>query len=256
MISSYPLVYKTVNDLGFNIEYYIQGNIKTAESYKYRPITFTPIDFNQKYGQDFSLEVLNQNQYTIESNKMAKKTYQFNEIVNSSYGSFSVSLNDYFDLDKIDDYPTLIVKFKNPHEITKLYKNKIKVNRLSKMASIINISVEGEDLVKETEFLNKLCENYIQNDLNTKNEVSLNTINFIDKQLLEIKDSLNLIEAQLQIFKKNNGVVQISVESESFYDNIKSLQNEKSKLLIENKYFDYCLDYLNKKSSYEDIIIP
>ena len=256
MITSYPLVYKTVNDLGFNIEYYIQGNIKTAESYKYRPITFTPIDFNQKYGQDFSLVLLNQNQYTIESSKMAKKTYQFNEVVNSSYGSFSVSLNDYFDLDKIDDYPKLIVKVKNPHFITKLYKNKIKVNRLSKMSSIINISVEGEDLVKETEFLNKLCENYIQNNLKTKNEVSLNTINFIDRQLLEIKDSLNLIEAQLQIFKKNNGVVQISVESESFYDDVKRLQNEKSKLLIENKYYDYLSDYLNKKSSYEDIIVP
>ena len=144
----------------FNVEYYIQGNIKTAETYKYRPITFTPIDFSQRYGQDFSLVLVNQNQYTIESSKMAKKTYQFNEVVNSSYGSFSVSLNDYFDLDKINDYPTLIVKVENPHYITKLYKNKIKVNRLSKMASIINISVEGEDLVKETEFLNKLCENY------------------------------------------------------------------------------------------------
>ena len=55
MITSYPLVYKTVNDLGFNVEYFIQGNIKTAESYKYRPITFNPIDFNQKYGQEFSL---------------------------------------------------------------------------------------------------------------------------------------------------------------------------------------------------------
>ena len=61
-------------------------------------------------------------------------------------------------------------------------------------------------MVKETEFLNKLCENYIQNDLNTKNEVSTNTINFIDKQLNEIRDSLNLIEAQLQIFKKIMGL--------------------------------------------------
>ena len=56
MITSYPLVYKTVNDLGFNVEYYIQGNIKTAESYKYRPITFNPIDFDQRYGQEFSLK--------------------------------------------------------------------------------------------------------------------------------------------------------------------------------------------------------
>ena len=256
MITSYPLVYKTVNDLGFNVEYFIQGNIKTAESYKYRPITFTPIDFNQKYGQEFILDVLNQYQYSIESDLMAKKTYQFNEVVNSSYGSFSVSLNDYFDLEKINDYPTLIVKVKNPHTITKLYKNKIKVNRLSKDASIINISVKGEDLVKETEFLNKLCENYIQNDLNTKNEVSTNTIDFIDKQLNEIKDSLNLIEAQLQIFKKNNGVIQISVESENFYDDIKSLQNEKSKLLIESRYLEYLSEYLNKKSSFKDVIVP
>ncbi|MFL2569871.1 MAG: polysaccharide biosynthesis tyrosine autokinase [Flavobacteriales bacterium] len=256
MITSYPLVYKTVNDLGFNVEYFIQGNIKTAESYKYRPITFNPIDFNQKYGQEFIVDVLNQYEYTIEFNLKDKKTYLFNEVVNSSYGSFSVSLNDYFDLEKINDYPKLIVKVKNPHTITKFYKNKIKVNRLSKEAAIINISIKGEDLVKETEFLNKLCDNYIQNDLNTKNEVSTNTINFIDKQLLEIKDSLNLIEAQLQIFKKNNGVVQISVESQKFYDDIKVLQNKKSKLLIENKYFDFLSDYLNKKSSFDDIIVP
>ena len=130
------------------------------------------------------------------------------------------------------------------------------MNRISSDATIVNISVKGEDLVKETEFLNKLCENYIQNDLNNKNEVSKNTINFIENQLYEIKDSLNLIEAQLQIFKKNNGVVQISVESENFYDDIKVLQNEKSKIFIENKYFDYLSNYLSKKSSYEDVIVP
>ena len=32
---------------------------------------------------------------------MTKQTYQFDEIVNSSFGSFSVSLNDYFDLEKL-----------------------------------------------------------------------------------------------------------------------------------------------------------
>ena len=256
MVTSYPLVYKTVNDLGLNVEYFIQGNIKTTESYKYRPITFNPLDFNQKFGQDFTINLLNQNQYSIESSTMQKQIYQFNEIISSKHGSFSVTINDYFDITKIDDYPTLIVKVKNPHTITKLYKNKIKVNRLTKTASIVNISVHGEDLVKETEFLNKLCENYIEYDLKTKNEVSTNTISFIDKQLIEIRDSLNLIEAQLQIFKKNNGAVQISVESESFYEDIKALQNEKSKLLIENKYFDYLSEYLNKKSSFEDVIVP
>ena len=206
---------------------------KTAESYKFRPVTFKVLDFNKKYGQDFTIKLINEFSYTIESEKMPKSTYNFNESVKSDYGSFNIILNDYFDTNKIKDYPSLIVKVNNPHTTTKLYKNKIKINRLSKEASIINISVEGEDLLKETEFLNKLCENYIQNDLQTKNQISTNTINFIDKQLNQIKDSLNLIETQLQIFKKRNGVVQISVESEKFYDEVKKLQGEKSKLLIE-----------------------
>lgn len=256
MITSYPLIYKTINDLSLNIEYFIQGSIKTAESYNYRPITFKALNFNQNYGQEFTIKLLNKYQYSIESAKIEKSNYEFGKEIVTDYGSFVVSLNDYFDTNSIGDYPTLIVKVKNPHNITKLYKNKIRLNRISKDASIVNISVKGEDLVKETEFLNKLCENYIQNDLNTKNEVSKNTINFIENQLYEIKDSLNLIEAQLQIFKKNNGVVQISVESENFYDDIKALQNEKSKIFIENKYFDYLSKYLNEKSSFEDVIVP
>ncbi|MBH83081.1 MAG: hypothetical protein CMP70_00190 [Flavobacteriales bacterium] len=256
MITSYPLIYKTINDLNLNIEYFVQGNIKTAESYNYRPITFTSLNFNQNFGQEFMIKLLNKYQYSIESEKLGKAIYEFDNEIITDYGSYIVSLNDYFDTNLITDYPTLIVKVKNPHNITKLYKSKIKLNRISKDASIVNITVTGEDILKETEFLNKLCENYIQNDLNTKNEVSKNTIDFIENQLNQIKDSLNFIEAQLQIFKKNNGVVQISVESENFYDDIKRLQNEKSKIIIENKYFDYLSEYLNKKSSLEDVIIP
>ena len=40
------------------------------------------------------------------------------------------------------------------------------------------------------------------NDLNNKNEVSKNTINFIENQLYEIKDSLNLIEAHYRFLRK------------------------------------------------------
>ena len=151
MITSYPLIYKTINDLNLNIEYFIQGNIKTAESYNYRPITFTSLNFNQNFGQEFMIKLLNKYQYSIESEKLEKAIYEFDNEIITDYGSYIVSLNDYFDTNLITDYPTLIVKVKNPHNITKLYKNKIKLNRISKDASIVNITVTGEDIVKETE---------------------------------------------------------------------------------------------------------
>ena len=255
MLKSYPLIYKTVNDLGFNIEYFIQGNIKTTEFYQHRPITFKTIDF-ENFGHSFYIKLINQNQYSIESELIGKKTYLFNEIVKTSFGSFSISLNKHFMAEDINDYPKIIVKVENPHTITKHYQQNIRIDRLSKDASIIDISIRGEDLVKETEFLNKLCDNYILDDLNTKNKASENTIKFIDNQLIEIRDSLNLIEAQLQIFKKNNGVVHVNIESEKFYGDVKDLEHEKSKLLIENKYFDYLSEYLNKKTTFKDIVIP
>ena len=122
MITSYPLIYKTINDLSLNIEYFIQGSIKTAESYNYRPITFKALNFNQNYGQEFTIKLLNKYQYSIESAKIEKSNYEFGKEIVTDYGSFVVSLNDYFDTNSISDYPTLIVKVKNPHNITKLYR--------------------------------------------------------------------------------------------------------------------------------------
>ena len=151
MITSYPLIYKTINDLNLNIEYFIQGNIKTAESYNYRPITFTSLNFNQNFGQEFMIKLLNKYQYSIESEKL-EKPYEFDNEIITDYGSYIVSLNDYFDTNLITDYPTLIVKVKNPHNITKLYKNKIKLNRISKDASIVNITVTGEIYWKRQNF--------------------------------------------------------------------------------------------------------
>ena len=256
MIKSYPLIFKTVKDLGFETEYFIQGNIKTAETYKFKPILFNPIDLSGKYGLEFNIDILNENQFKIKSEFIDDKIYQFNEVITTDDGAFSISRNNEFDFNKIDTYSNMIVKWVNPHNITKAYKQKIDISRTSKDASIVNISIQGEDLAKETDFLNKLCQNYIENDLNTKNNTSINTIRFIDNQIKEIKDSLNLIEAQLQLFKKDNGVVTISLESEKFYNEINELQNEKSKLLVEKKYFDYLTNYLSKKTSFKDIIIP
>ena len=60
MVTSYPIVHKTINDLGLNVEYFIQGKFKTAESYKFRPITFKVLDFNKKYGQEFTIKLINE----------------------------------------------------------------------------------------------------------------------------------------------------------------------------------------------------
>ena len=130
------------------------------------------------------------------------------------------------------------------------------VDRLFRDASVLKISIRGESPEKETAFLNKLSQIYIQEDLNLKNKTSDNTLMFIDKQINEIRDSLNYIESQLQNFKENNDISKVDKNSDRFYENLNLLQNQKSNVIIEQKYLAYLETYLNEKSNFDDLIIP
>lgn len=255
-LTSFPLILETVKDLNFNIEYFVLGNIKNSEAYSIKPIIFEPISLKNNYGTEFHIDIINQNQFELSYVNHQNQLFSFGETIETSFGSFRIILNDQVNISKLETYPDLIIKWLSPYAVTKSYINKLKVRRISKFSSIVEVSSGGEDLLKETLFLNKLASNYIKNNVNNKNKASINTIRFIDEQLFNIKDTLDNIETQLQVFKSNNSVIELNVESEKFFKDISTLQDEKSKMIVENKYLDYLSDYLTTQTTFEDIIVP
>lgn len=255
-LTSFSLVFETIEDLDFNIEYFVEGQIKTSEAYSIRPIIFEPITLSKNFGVEFYVDIINNNQYQLQFLDKASKSYNFGEVVNTDMGSFKLLLNTQLDNSKLTNYPNLIIKWLNPYKVTSSYINKLKVRRISKSSSIVELSSSGQDLHKETLFLNKLTENFIKNTVLDKNNASLNIIRFIDEQLIDIKDTLGDIESKLLDFRSKNGGVKLTVESEQFFKDITLLQQEKSKIIVENKYLEYLSNYLKTKTSYEDIIVP
>lgn len=255
-ISSYPIIYKTLESLNYNISYFIQGDIKTVETSTWRPITFIPYNLDNSYGLNLEIKVIDTKSYKIRVNDESFATHNFGDIIAYDVGHFKIEYNQDFIIDKKAKlYPTILVKWTSLHSITKKYKKKLVVDRL-KDASILNLSIKGQSIDKETDFLNKLSEIYINNNLNLRNKAFSKTIQFIDNQLIEIKDSLNFIESKLQDFKRNNNISKIDSDAERFYQKIGDLQIEKSRVIIEQKYFDYLINYLSEKNQFSDIIIP
>ena len=62
-------------------------------------------------------------------------------------------------------------------------------------------------------FLNKLIENFIEDEKNSKNLESVNTIKFINNQLEEMSDSLSLIEQKLEQYKNSNQIINLDDKS-------------------------------------------
>lgn len=257
ILQSYPLIYNTVTALGYEVQYLIQGDIKTVETYEWRPIDFVSKGDEKGYGLEIVIEIINDQEFILTSNQMEGGKFFFNEELDFRNSKFSIRLNEKFNFHEgYENAPTIMVRWKNPHNVAKKYKNKLIVEKIKLDASIIQVGLIGEDVSKETTFLNKLTALYIQKNLNDKNRASSNTIDFIDNQLRETRDSLAFIENKLQGFKKDNSVTSISVDAERFYDEISVLEKEKATVLIQQKYYDYLIEYLSSKENYEEVVVP
>ena len=66
------------------------------------------------------------------------------------------------------------------------------------------MKINGENPGKNIEFLNTLSKKYIDYGLNDKNNMAINTISFIEEQLSLIKDSLLVIENNIEKFVINS----------------------------------------------------
>ena len=256
VIKSYPLILQTVLDLNFDIVYYISGNIKTVETFDY----FAEIDIKSNikpYGLEFLITQLDSNKFKINSKQLEDKVYNYDQLIQFENSVFSVKRNKKFINDqKSDKFSPLKIKFRNPNNIAKEYLSKLSVNRMKKDASIIELSFSGNDKVKNIKFLNKLIDNYLIKNLIDKNKASENALKFIDNQLKETRDSLSLIERQLQRFKTSNNITNISVEAERFYNELNEYEKQKASLRIQNKYFDYLEDYLHKQTDFQNLVVP
>ena len=256
VIKSYPLVLQTILDLNFDIVYYISGNIKTVETFDY----FAEIDVKSNikpYGLEFLIIPIDSNKFKINSTQLEDKVYNYDQLIQFENSVFSVKRNKiFFDNQKSDNFSPLKIKFRNPNNIAKEYLSKLSVNRMKKDASIIELSFSGNDKAKNIKFLNKLIDNYLIKNLIDKNKASENALKFIDNQLKETRDSLSLIERQLQRFKTSNNITNISVEAERFYNELNEYEKQKASLRIQNKYFDYLEDYLHKQTDFQNLVVP
>jgi capsular exopolysaccharide synthesis family protein len=255
MLKSYPLIYKTLSELRFDIAYFIEGNIKVTETYE-APIIVKCIDSKPIRGKQIKITLIDDNSFyfTDIANKK-EEVRNFNEDFLFNNVVISVEYNIQYPVNELD-MPITIVKFFDLQLLSLSYKKKIKVYQEDRESTIINISMLTEDEKKGVVFLNKLTRNFIQNDVLEKNLAFNNTVKFINEQLINMSDSLALIEQQIQDYKNSNQVTDLSVKAQSIYANIVSLETELARTRTLNNYFDYLTSYLLNGENLEGVSVP
>jgi tyrosine-protein kinase Etk/Wzc len=260
VLSSRTLISKTLDVMSCDTEFYSRGFIHQKSIYPDKPLLISSYDgINLPRDVEFEIKYLGKNRFRIKADSEGliklDKIALFGDRIDLPHGSFRVILADdgYFEKKNIRSLHFMIHSRRN---LVTSYIRRLKIERASKQGSIVKLSLEGTNRLEDLEFLNTLSELFLSISLDRKNNEALRTIQFIDNQLSGISDSLLVTENKLQQFRSRNRVMNLSAQGQVIINQAMNLENEKAKLGIEENYYKYLTEYLEKDSVGEGPIAP
>ncbi len=259
ILKSGSLIEQTLKDLPFETEYYFKTIRNRLPVYPETPIKVLFDDRNKiPWNTEFSISFLSQNQFILKSESDGfpfEKTASFEDSIQVKNGSLIVSCRDnsWLEANRNKELHFII---HNPTNLIRSYSRRLNVTRVSREGTLLNISLQGANRIKDADFLNQHVKNFQAISLNRKNTEAERRIQFIDDQLVGISDSLLTTETKLQQFRSTHRVMDLSAQGQAIIGQVTLLENERARLELEANYYDYLANYLEKESSGEIPIVP
>tara|TARA_B110000003_G_scaffold150939_1_gene151793 strand:- start:53031 stop:55439 length:2409 start_codon:yes stop_codon:yes gene_type:complete len=277
ILRSFSLVKQTLKEVDFNISYLNEGKLTSVDIYSRSPFKII-LDSNhlQSLEVKFYVTLISKDEFVIETKVESGQFYnlieeaylrssdvvfnyeeyhKFDQWIESDYFKFKLEKKDFtlYDEENWNNYAFVI---NDINSLTEKFLKRIKIKEIEKDASILKVSLEGNNTIKIADFLDAFSKNYLQIGLNEKNEIATNTISFINNQLIEIRDSLSNIESVLEKFKTENPKIELSKKEYGAFYQIQKLEEEQAILKLNNKYYISLKDYLIKNDNIENILSP
>lgn len=279
IIKSESLVSRTLHELDFEVSYFSDNILGQREVLNEVPFVIIP-DFNkiQPLGVTFSVTINGGGAMKLRSEVTAEKVTLYNYLTQKSsegphdfeidrpvhFGEsiegegLSFTLLPRSESQKPENLKpgTWLFRFNSFEGLISDWSNALNLKPLDDEASIVSIEVSTACPAKAQIFINKHLEMYLQRTLDKKNLFATNTINFIDRQLVSIADSLDITEVNLQDYRRNNQVVDLSFQAQRLFEQTKELDNQKAQLKMKDDYFRYLINYLAQNRESGDLVAP
>ena len=277
ILQSFSMKERTLNELEFfNVSYFNTGRVSTTELYTSTPFN-VELDYDtvQTVGIKYMINFIDQNQYSLKTMEQGCAVYDYTTNTNVGYINVAETNNVYRLGEWVDNgYNRFRVVLNNNYDY-EAYKNSklsfvinsklalagqmsgLSISQITKESSIIVLTLQGHEPQKITDYLNKLLEEYLERNLEQKNLVSENTVLFIDEQLVGIQDSLAKAESDLQSFQEGNDFMDLTVQSQSMFANLKSIESRKAELEMSIKYYQNLQDYIKRNiDDINKLVVP
>jgi len=260
IIRSYPLIEKVIKSLNFNASFYREGYFLTSEAYSYIPVKAIWCNPEENRTGEFIFKLNNENQYSLrnmsDDKGVTERIFSLGDSI--EFNGLTLCITRYTGR---SIQPHLNVPFiltvQNARSLASTYIARLNVDWAEEGAGVIKLSINGSNPEKEIDFLSGLIANYGQLDLDKKNETAQRTIAFIQSQILGIKDSLRIVEFQLERFGNSSRIKDMSADAQRLFEKVETLELQQAELMIRKNYYEYLEEYLKKnENTFDQVILP
>ena len=276
ILKSLPVLQEAVKNTKLNISYYRKAGFNHIDAYQNAPfrVLISPnhvqplnvrfsISFNKSGSFIIKAEAKEVKfyNYSEEDIKFVKENWSFQKVGNPGKLIETSDLAFIIEMDStwsISDEEASIYSFafEDQNLLARSIKGIFKFSIVDKDATVIEINYESESARKGIDLVNAIMAVYSKQNLERKNHIASITIDYIEKQLGEISDSLSMTENNLQQFRSANQLLNIAEQSTGISAQYVELQNQRAELSTRKRYYDYVIDYISKNEDYSNMISP
>ena len=255
MYCSYDLTAKAVSQLNVTNELYQKGRFRNTNLYKNGPIEIES-NFNapDSYGLEFGIQGVDDTTYRLSF--VGNDTQKPFEVI-GEYGKYLQHPLFFVLVNKTSLFKgkyDLHFHFISKTALINDYLSRLRVQFIMEGASVMEASLVGPVAERDVDFLNILNQEFFADNLLRKNESSQKAINFINEQLMIIRDSITSSESKLNAYQMKSGVYTADKSSKT-YTELDALEKKRNELRLRKEYLTDLDRYLGRNAM-EILVTP
>lgn len=276
VLKSSPVTDKTIQNLDLIITYLSKGRLKSYDAYGEVPFRVLYLsDHPQPLNVNFELTFLSKDSFQLQA-KSKNVTFfniKANEITHRKSDWFFVKVGNFGELIETPDLAFIVepldtnvviynnnpsiyeFEFRSPSSISSQIRSSMEFKVVDRLSTVIEISLKSESKNKGIDIVNELMRVYSEQNLEAKNHTASITIDYIEKQLDDISDSLSMAEDRLQSFRSSYQLLNVSDQAANISSQYMNLQNQLAELVSRKKYYDYVIELL-LKDNFSNVMLP
>ncbi len=256
ILSSYDLMCRVVDSLPFmEVDYITQGRFKTRNIYNQTPIIVEPIRVHPSvYSLLFEININPDGTLNIASTD--------EELPLSFTTHYGDSIHtEYFDAiiwpsTSMISKGKMYFRFRDRESLVADFSSRLSMNFVTEGSTVLQLSLASETPNRDIDFINKLCDVYLADNLERKNNVADKSLNFITTQLDLLQASLSVSESAITNFRQDNKFVDVSSYAASLMQKVENYDAQVMALKLKETYLNYLTDYLETNMETGSVVAP